>query len=100
MFREEPKAKAGSLCSRLPPKRWGAKGARRSKFILLLKSWKKKFFIHLDIFYFLESDLRVSTYNGHNVAVGWCVLFSLPSTLSQRRGRVLLPLPCTGDGLL
>ena len=70
MFREESKAKPGSFCSRLPPKRWGAKGARRSKFTLFLKSWKKKSFIHLDIFYFLESDLRVSTYSGHTMAVG------------------------------
>lgn len=80
MFREDPKAKPGSLCSRLSPKRWGAK-VGRSKFMLLLKSWREKFLIHLGIFYVLESDLRFFTYRDHTVAIGLCVLFSLLSIM-------------------
>ena len=58
-------------------------GAKGIQIYASSNSWKEKnVSIPLGIFYFLESRLGFSIYSGHNVAVGWCVLFDFIFTFN------------------
>lgn len=58
----------------------GAKGMQIYAYSNSCK--EKKVSIPLGVFYFLESKLGFSIYSGHNVAVGWCVLFDFIFTFN------------------
>lgn len=101
MFREEPKAKPGSLCSRLPAKRWGAKGARRSKFILLLKSWKKKI-LHPSG-HILLPRIRLEGFHIQWPQCGCrlvCFIFFTFNIIAKKRARAFAATLCWVGGLL